>query len=105
MSKFKNYLFASLLYSNECADDDTMFISPKFEKWADEFESWMSNTNLIEFPRKYTRNNYETHVVFSDDQENIWFAKNLNVCPWIKNVFHCYTHAYSNGIDEFRYEP
>ena len=41
MSKFKNYLFASLLYSNECADDDTMFVSPEFKKWADEFESWI----------------------------------------------------------------
>lgn len=93
------------MYSNECADDDTMFVSPEFKKWSDEFESWLATTNLIEFPRKYTRNDYETYVVFSEDQENIWFSSDVNVCPWIKNVFHCYIHSNSKGVDEFRYEP
>jgi len=105
MSKFKEHLFAALFLSNECADDDTMFISPEFTKWADEFENWLKSSSLIEYPRNYERSNYEDHVVFSQDQENIWFCADVKVCPWIKNVFHCYIHSNSKGKDEFRYEP
>ena len=104
MSKFKDHLFAAIFYSNECADDDTMFVSPEFKKWADEFEIWLSGTNF-EYPYKYERYDSETHVTFSEDQENIWFCADISVCPWIKNVFHCYVHANSKGIDEYRYEP
>ncbi len=104
MSKFKEHLFAAIFYSNECADDDTMFVSPEFKKWADEFEKWLSETEF-EYPIKYKRTDYENVALFSADQENIWFTNNVNECPWIKNVFHCYIHSNSKGIDEFRYEP
>jgi hypothetical protein len=100
MTKYQEKLFEAIYFSNDCPDDDTMFISPNYKEWADLFEKWLLN---IESDKswKHIREEHDNCIIFSHGQEGIWFANDINVCPWIKTVFHCYIHS----KESFRHEP
>ena len=101
-----NHLFKAIYDSISCPDDDSMFLSPEYIKWADEFEKWVIEEEKDK-PWKQRRYDSDDCITFTHDQATIWFTNDINVCPWIKSVFEFYVHSsqLKNKPEIFRYEP
>lgn len=103
---FKYYLFSAIYTSISCDDEDAIFISPEYSLWADKFDIWLKENNDFQpWSSAWERENRDNYVVFGCDQASIFFANDVSVCPWIKQVFTSYRHSCINNIDLYKYEP
>ncbi len=73
-----------------CLDDggdrDSMFVSKEYSVYADKFELWLERNKNSHWKKTI----YDTYIMFTNDQEVIWFSDNPGVCPYSAEVFSYY---------------
>jgi hypothetical protein len=98
--KFKGSLFSAVYYADDCPDGDAMFLTPFYIEWAKEFEEWLNENDF----NRFERTEHDDGVVFTYDQQSIWFANDPNICPYGKWVISAFRHSSING-EKLNYEP
>lgn len=101
-----SHLFKAIYESISCPDDDSMFLSPEYKKWANEFGKWIIEEEK-DTSFKHERFDHDDCIIFTYDQSTIWFTNDIDVCPWIKSVFQFYVHSgqMKDKPEIFRHEP
>lgn len=80
-----HYIFHALEQSclDEGGDGDSMLLSDDYKSLADKFENWLLETNNTWWTKSHSD---DRCVVFSNNQEAIWFSSDITVQPFAMTV-------------------
>lgn len=83
-----HYIFQALEQSclDEGGDGDSMLLSDNFKVIAGKFEDWLKESNNTWWTKEIIDDKY---IVFSHDQEAIWFSNDMSVQPFAMTVITC----------------